>query len=352
MRFRSHVCTHSVSTFLLFLHALLYVLFPLPYTLKLMAPRERVPCYCRKCKGAEVSKQERYRHGGRPQELGPVPSFNSWVAEHSSSATQKRSRSISVCFLYTYISFTAMATVFISPTFNEEIRNGPHNNTLDEEDNLDPENPEDMEQEFQRNDSPPDLEGEEHYDQDLPPLQQGVQEEDDPVEENADVLSNIESVRIPQQLIKEIKDATLENGNLDKDTIFHLRNPIEEPVDVSDPAIQLSIDFFLAVTNASQETYDAIQDAYLRHHLEESLLSYYCVKKLVTEITGVISVVDDMCVNSCLAFTGPFANDIICSICSEPRYDQQQFEESDGRDLIPQQQFHTILLGPQLQALR
>ena len=32
------------------------------------------------------------------------------------------------------------------------------------------------------------------------------------------------------------------------------------------------------------------------------------LKTLVARISGVISVADDMCVNSCHAFTGPFAD--------------------------------------------
>ena len=59
---------------------------------------------------------------------------------------------------------------------------------------------------------------------------------------------------------------------------------------------------------------------------------------------------NDMCINSCHAFTGPFTDLDACSICSEPRYTTI----SSGRTQknVPRQQVCTIPLGPQIQALR
>jgi hypothetical protein len=74
------------------------------------------------------------------------------------------------------------------------------------------------------------------------------------------------------------------------------------------------------------------------------------VKWLVAETTGVVAVYDDMCINSCHAFTGPFSQLHFCSICGEARYDVAQAALT-GKD-VARQQFCTILLGPQLQALR
>ena len=71
------------------------------------------------------------------------------------------------------------------------------------------------------------------------------------------------------------------------------------------------------------------------------------MKKLVAEISGVVSVLDDMCINSCTAFVGPFADAAECPVCQEPRYKVQK----SGKK-VPRQHACTILLGPQLQALR
>jgi hypothetical protein len=162
--------------------------------------------------------------------------------------------------------------------------------------------------------------------------------------------SRIDSIKLTQDFIKEIQHATLDNGNLDEDLVHRLRNPCEQPADISNPDIRLSLDLFMAVTNASEETYKLCRDAILRRYPESEVLSYYSVKKLVAEISGVVAVYDDMCINSCHAFTGPFSQLQSCSVCGEARYDPSELA-STGRK-VSRQQFGTILLGPQLQALR
>ena len=44
------------------------------------------------------------------------------------------------------------------------------------------------------------------------------------------VNSRIEHIKIAQQFIKEISEATLDNGNLDAKVIKRLRKPQEEPI--------------------------------------------------------------------------------------------------------------------------
>jgi hypothetical protein len=106
----------------------------------------------------------------------------------------------------------------------------------------------------------------------------------------------------------------------------------------------------MAITNASEDTYTETKQAILRRFPECAILSYHSVKKLVTNISGVTSVMDDMCINSCHAFTGPFADDETCHYCGEPHYDPDQLELT--RKKKPRQQSCTIPLGPQIQALR
>jgi hypothetical protein len=90
---------------------------------------------------------------------------------------------------------------------------------------------------------------------------------------------------------------------------MYLRNPHEEPTSLSDPDIRLSLDLFLAITNASEETYHACCEAMHHRYPDSGVISYYAVKKLVAEITGVVAVYDDMCINSRHAFIGQFAPD-------------------------------------------
>jgi len=166
-------------------------------------------------------------------------------------------------------------------------------------------------------------------------------------DESPDTISQTENIKITQQFIEEIRSATLDNGGLDPSVVEHLWNPEEGLVDISDPDVQLSLDLYLAVTNASEVTYKGCCDAILHCYPESAVLSYYSVKKLVSDISGVVSVSDDMCINSCHAFTGPFAHLDSCSICREPQYDPHQLLLGKN---VPCQKQCTILLGPQLQA--
>lgn len=160
------------------------------------------------------------------------------------------------------------------------------------------------------------------------------------------IESRIEHVLLSQKYIQEISAATLENGKLDEEVINRLRNPTEGPVDISDPDTRLSLDLFMACSNASEATYNAAHKAILQRFPDCDVLSHHQVKKLVAEISGVVSVIDDMCINSCEAFVGPKADFEACSTCHQPRYKLRKSIP------VPQQQMITIPLGPQIQALR
>ena len=155
------------------------------------------------------------------------------------------------------------------------------------------------------------------------------------------------TISFTQQLIEGINGATLDADKLDRDVIDQLRSPITEPVDISDPDIRLSLDLFMACNSASEATYASVRDAVLRRSPDFNVLSHYRAKKLVAEISGVVSTLDDMCINSCTAFVGPLAEAKECPECQEPRYKLKK----SGKE-VPRQQACTIPLGPQLQALR
>jgi hypothetical protein len=57
-----------------------------------------------------------------------------------------------------------------------------------------------------------------------------------------------------------------------------------------------------------------------------------------------------MCVDTCAAFTGPFADLDECPICFKPRYNQDELRRSNGKIKVPQKVFTTFPLGPQLQS--
>lgn len=136
--------------------------------------------------------------------------------------------------------------------------------------------------------------------------------------------SSIESIRIMEQFIAEISSATYASSKLDAKTIECLKNPLHDISALDDPDKRLSLKLFLASSKMSQETYNDVRKAIMERHPETKILSYYLVKKLAADMTGISSISDDMCVNSCLAFTGPFKNLDHCPTCNEARRDARE----------------------------
>jgi hypothetical protein len=62
---------------------------------------------------------------------------------------------------------------------------------------------------------------------------------------------------------------------------------------------------------------------------------------------GILLLHFNMCVNTCLAYTGAFASLMECPFCGECQY--QQHLDIDSK--TPHCQFIMLPLGPQLQAL-
>ena len=110
---------------------------------------------------------------------------------------------------------------------------------------------------------------------------------------------------------------------------------------------------YLILTNASQETYRQLVIAFLRCHPEVKgrLLSYNQIKHRVKDLTGIILIQDNMCVNLCIAFTGPHKHLKTCLKCPEPHYDPTILKSSNGAVKKPRQSVTTIPIGPQIQAL-
>ena len=152
--------------------------------------------------------------------------------------------------------------------------------------------------------------------------------------------------------IKVLQDAALSDPSLgmSPEAVGCLCNPLrDQPGDALNPDVQLAIDLYLG--NASEATYKTNRRAILRRFPDAQISTYYKVKQLVTDLTGVESVVHHMCTNSCIVYTGPFLDLDACPVCSEPRYDQFKLQASGGKERVPRQEYHTIPIGPQIQAL-
>jgi hypothetical protein len=144
--------------------------------------------------------------------------------------------------------------------------------------------------------------------------------------------------------VKLLQGSRLDDPSLgmSSDALECLRNPLRDQPSLSiDEDTRLAIDMYLG--NPSEATYEMNRKSFLRRLPEATIPSYYKAKRLVADLTGVESVMHHMCINSCIAYTGPFQDLEACPMCSEPRYDQFRLESR-----IPRQEFHTIPIGPQL----
>jgi hypothetical protein len=160
-----------------------------------------------------------------------------------------------------------------------------------------------------------------------------------------DVVPVLADIIIASKFVELLKTASLDNEvkELSPAVLHQIRHPAEEVLTVEDPDHRLSIDVYLSVTNASEETYNSTRTAILRRYPDSGMLTYHGVKQLITQLTGIVPIIQDMCINSCLGYTGPFSELDCCSECGESRYDPT------GK--VSRKQFHTYPIAPQLQAL-
>lgn len=186
------------------------------------------------------------------------------------------------------------------------------------------------------------------------------------LQEEPEIVATLEELKIAQDFIQGLRNASLDNDGLDAEVLKNLRDPIREQLDLSDkPGLRASIELFIDTTTASEQVYSNVCKTFARYMEavrgpqdgagdsddddDHKLLSHYRVKQKIAKLTGVHSLMRDMCPNTCIAYTGPFSNLETCPKCSQPRYNPASNRHHDQK--IAQRQFYTIPLGPQLQAL-
>lgn len=161
----------------------------------------------------------------------------------------------------------------------------------------------------------------------------------------AGLNSKIDKLRITAEFIRGLQTATLEKSNMSAEDIQCLRTPSSEFPDdmVNDRHFLKALRTFLATTDASEKTYDDVRAAHQACYPDDPYLSFYQIRRQVELLTGVTPIMHDMCVDSCVGFTGPFDLLDMCPKCSEPRYHTGTTN--------PRRQFPTIPIGPVIQAL-
>jgi hypothetical protein len=162
-----------------------------------------------------------------------------------------------------------------------------------------------------------------------------------------DLVPHLDALRVSMEFIRGLRRASLDNDLIPADVRDRLRSPIAESPSI-DKHLRLSIDGFLLSINGSHATYDKFCAAVRRFSPDAEPLSYDRLKRTVTELTGVVSVMTDMCFESCVAFSGPFSELRACPECSTPRY--ETVRRGNKLVTVPRKQALTIPVGPQIQA--
>lgn len=179
-------------------------------------------------------------------------------------------------------------------------------------------------------------------------------------------------MRNAMEFINLIKTAHLDESDLDEDTLERLRTPICGDIDIKDKDLLLSLEIYLGTENASRAVYENMRTAFKRDSPTRQILSHAAVRVccLVSAIawylhavllrmwlqvevaakrlTGISPMKNDMCVNSCLGYTGPYKDLDQCPKCQQMRYCPVKLAEGKR---VGRQQFTTLPVGPQLQAL-
>ncbi|EJF67489.1 hypothetical protein DICSQDRAFT_41667, partial [Dichomitus squalens LYAD-421 SS1] len=161
----------------------------------------------------------------------------------------------------------------------------------------------------------------------------------------------LEELKNSIAFIKALKGATLEDSGLDPKVIQRMHNPQQDGdlPDLMAPEnreLLLALDQFIA-NGHSEEAYRANRQAVMRYEKGLILPTYEAMQKTVEELSGVVPIITDMCPETCVAYTGPFAGLDRCpyDTCGAARYEMR------GNKRVARRTFQTHPLGPQVQAL-
>ena len=173
----------------------------------------------------------------------------------------------------------------------------------------------------------------------------GTCDDQDTPPEPRDTISTIDlpQLQTAQQYIDLLRSAELVKSGMQPEEIDELRNPGQDHM-LEDPSPLLrSLRHFVNNSSASRKHYENLRAIEHMHRPDDPMLSFDQVKRRVCWLSGVVPVEYDMCVNSCLAFTGPRESLDACSHCGESRYCPGSTK--------PQKRFTTIPIGPVIQAM-
>lgn len=149
------------------------------------------------------------------------------------------------------------------------------------------------------------------------------------------------------KFIRALRSSNLNASGLTSNQIENLRNPGPPSPFDEDTADLFSLQQLLATSNAPEKVYRAVSTNYNLRHPEVPMLSLDDARKALAERSGVYGISMNMCINSCMAFSGPFKDLEKCRFCDSHQYHVQV----GNKPRKPLRQFYSIPIGPQIQAL-
>jgi len=138
-----------------------------------------------------------------------------------------------------------------------------------------------------------------------------------PLSYNTFPCAFLENLALSQDMIANIQNAQLEDDIDNADLLYQLRNPSRD-VPKLDEQTQISLKLFSALAAHPKSAYKEVCHIFNKTCPDSPLHSYWVVKSHLEKLSGVMQIKMDMCPNSCLAFTSPFANLQQCPECAEP----------------------------------
>jgi hypothetical protein len=154
------------------------------------------------------------------------------------------------------------------------------------------------------------------------------------------------------EFIEQVKAARIEDLPISEEDRRRLTNPAQTEA-VIDKEVEYALGLLIDLRNSPDEAYEKVRlrttARYHPDHIEKTIIpSKYLAWQKVAELTGVTAVMDDMCRESCTAFTGPFAKLDKCPYCFQTRY-TDTIHPDGTRDAYLQAT--TIPIGPILQGI-
>lgn len=127
--------------------------------------------------------------------------------------------------------------------------------------------------------------------------------------------SQIEDLRMTAQFIDALRDATLEQSNMQSNDIEQLHAAEPNPLlDVTDSHFVKALRTFLSTTNSLQATYNDIRSTMLLCYPDNPFLSFNQMKQHVEQLSGVVPIFHNMCQDTCVGSTGPLRDLDHCPI--------------------------------------